>query len=61
MIKLGSALVMLAILAVVSWMTLDEPRFRAVPLVVIGGCAVKIWIDHKRKVLEEQDGRLGRE
>ena len=54
MIKLGSALVMLAILAGVSWVTLTDPRFRVVTLVVIGGCAVKIWIEHRRRMLEGQ-------
>ncbi|HUS18129.1 MAG TPA: hypothetical protein VMZ25_00625 [Terriglobales bacterium] len=61
MVKLGSALVMLAVLAGVSWATLSDPRFRVVTLLVLGGCAVKIWVEHKRRVLEEQDGRLGRE
>ena len=61
MIKLGSALMMLAALAVVSWVTLTDPRFRAVTLLVLGGCAVKIWIERKRRILEEQIGRAGRQ
>ncbi len=61
MLKLGAALVLLAVLAAASWMTLRDFRFRAVTLLVLGGCAVKIWIEHKRRVLEEQDGRIGRE
>ena len=61
MIKLGAAFVMLAVLAALSWTTLSDPRFRALTLVVLGGCAVKIWIEHKRRLLEEQDGRVGRE
>jgi hypothetical protein len=56
MIKLGSALVMLAGLGILSWTTLSDPRFRAVTLVILGGVALKIWIEHKRRILEEQDG-----
>ena len=64
MLKLGAALVVLAMLAAVSWITLTDPRFRVVTLLVLGGCAVKIWIEHKRRWLDEQEGsngRLGRE
>jgi hypothetical protein len=64
MLKLGAALAMLAVLAALSWMTLSDTRFRWVAFLVLGGCAVKIWIEHKRRMLEEQDsnsGRAGRE
>ena len=60
MIKLGSALVMLAGLAAMSWVTLSDPRFRAGTLLVLGGCAVKIWIERRRRILDEQDGSNGR-
>jgi hypothetical protein len=52
MMKFGVSLVLLAVLGIASWMTLSDPRFRAVTLVVLGGCAVKIWIEHKRRMLE---------
>jgi hypothetical protein len=64
MLKLGMALAILTILAALSWFTLSDMRVRLVTLAVMGGFAVKIWTEHKRRSLEEQDsssGTVGRE
>jgi len=53
-LNFGAALAMVGGLAVLSWVTLSDPRIRAVTLLVLGACAVKIWIEHKRRMLEGQ-------
>ncbi|HUQ50392.1 MAG TPA: hypothetical protein VM056_06745 [Terriglobales bacterium] len=59
MIRFGLALAMLAGLAALSWYTLPDPKVRAVTLIVLGGCAVKIWIEQKRRWMEEKAGNNG--
>jgi hypothetical protein len=54
MIRLWLALGGLAMLGLLSWLTLDDQRFRLVTLLVLAGCAVKIFIDVKRKALEDR-------
>jgi len=39
-----------AVLALLSWQTLSDPKIRAVTLVVIGVFAFRSWVHHRRDV-----------
>ena len=54
--KLWLAFGCLALLAMMSWWTLSDPRFRAVTLLVLAACGLKIYIGHKRDALDKAEG-----
>ena len=57
--RLWVALGAFAVLMVVAWMTLDDPRFRLGALAILAMFAVRTWSHHRK--LQHETERQGRE
>jgi hypothetical protein len=52
---------MFALLELLSWRTLSDPKIRVVAMVVIGMFAMRTWLHHRRESLENAQNRSERE
>jgi hypothetical protein len=53
--RFSIALGLFAVLGLVAWFTLPDPKIRALTLVLLAMWAVKSWLHHRRAALERND------
>jgi len=47
---------MFALLELLSWRTLSDPKIRVVAMLIIGLFAVRTWVHHRRELLASTSG-----
>ncbi len=55
--RFSVALALFGFLALLSWLTLSDPKVRAVTLALLAMFAVKSWLHHRRQQLAENEER----
>jgi hypothetical protein len=48
-------------LELLSWLTLSDPKIRAVAMVLIGMFAMRTWVHHRRETLVDAQSKAGNE
>jgi len=54
--RFSIALALYGLLGVLAWLTLPDPKIRALTLVLLGMFALRSWVHHRREALEKRDG-----
>jgi hypothetical protein len=50
--KFAVAMAIFALLELLSWQTLSDPKIRVVAMVIVAMFAVRTWVHHRREMLE---------
>jgi hypothetical protein len=59
--KFAVAMAIFIALELLSWLTLSDPKIRAVAMVLIGMFAMRTWVHHRRETLVDAQSKAGNE